>query len=139
MESGTTAGRATTPDQPSKRRFPPRVYRRGQEPDPRFSLANERTFLAWIRTSLASLALAGGLLALDLPVQRSWALSAAAVFAVASLAASVCGWIGWARAELQLRLGQPLRGQGAGAGLAALMTTGTALVLVGFLTEGVSN
>ncbi len=28
----------------------------GQEPDPRFTLANERTFLAWIRTSLAFLA-----------------------------------------------------------------------------------
>ena len=31
----------------------------GTEPDPRFTLANERTFLAWIRTSLAFLA--GGL------------------------------------------------------------------------------
>lgn len=28
----------------------------GSEPDPRFTLANERTFLAWIRTSLALLA-----------------------------------------------------------------------------------
>lgn len=29
---------------------------RGQEPDPRFTLANERTFLAWMRTALALLA-----------------------------------------------------------------------------------
>lgn len=28
----------------------------GEEPDPRFTLANERTFLAWTRTSLAFLA-----------------------------------------------------------------------------------
>ncbi|MFI7579780.1 DUF202 domain-containing protein [Kocuria kalidii] len=28
----------------------------GIEPDPRFTLANERTFLAWIRTALALLA-----------------------------------------------------------------------------------
>nr|BFD42626.1 hypothetical protein FFPRI1PSEUD_41250 [Pseudomonas sp. FFPRI_1] len=28
----------------------------GREPDPRFTLANERTFLAWIRTALALLA-----------------------------------------------------------------------------------
>lgn len=28
----------------------------GEEPDPRFTLANERTFLSWIRTSLALLA-----------------------------------------------------------------------------------
>lgn len=28
----------------------------GTEPDPRFSLANERTFLAWIRTAMALIA-----------------------------------------------------------------------------------
>lgn len=33
-----------------------RILRGGEEPDPRFTLANERTFLAWIRTSLALLA-----------------------------------------------------------------------------------
>jgi len=35
--------------------------------DPRFSLANERTFLAWIRTSLGLLAAAAALVAIDLP------------------------------------------------------------------------
>ncbi|MGO1184002.1 MAG: YidH family protein [Micrococcaceae bacterium] len=33
-----------------------RLLAGGDEPDPRFTLANERTFLAWIRTSLALLA-----------------------------------------------------------------------------------
>ncbi|ABM10734.1 YidH family protein [Paenarthrobacter aurescens] len=33
-----------------------RILCSGSEPDPRFTLANERTFLAWIRTSLAMLA-----------------------------------------------------------------------------------
>jgi len=28
----------------------------GEEPDPRFTLANERTFLAWVRTALALVA-----------------------------------------------------------------------------------
>lgn len=32
------------------------VFPDGEEPDPRFTLANERTFLAWTRTSLAFLA-----------------------------------------------------------------------------------
>lgn len=36
--------------------FSDRILRGGIEPDPRFTLANERTFLAWIRTSLALLA-----------------------------------------------------------------------------------
>lgn len=34
----------------------PKGLREGREPDPRFTLANERTFLAWIRTSLALIA-----------------------------------------------------------------------------------
>ena len=33
----------------------------GKDPDYRFSLANERTFLAWIRTALAFMAAAIGI------------------------------------------------------------------------------
>lgn len=40
----------------------PEWRRQGSAPDYRFSLANERTFLAWIRTSLAILA---GAVAID--------------------------------------------------------------------------
>ncbi|MDI6023391.1 DUF202 domain-containing protein [Leucobacter sp. UT-8R-CII-1-4] len=36
-----------------------KMFPGGEEPDPRFTLANERTFLAWIRTALACIA--GGL------------------------------------------------------------------------------
>jgi putative membrane protein len=48
----------------------------GEEPDPRFSLANERTYLAWIRTSIALIAggLAASQLLQDLP-GASWALA----------------------------------------------------------------
>jgi putative membrane protein len=43
-------------------RNPLAVYGVGEEPDPRFSLANERTALAWVRTALAFVAiLVGGL------------------------------------------------------------------------------
>ena len=41
---------------PDRNRLSARVLGGGTEPDPRFTLANERTFLAWIRTSLAFLA-----------------------------------------------------------------------------------
>ena len=44
-------------------RWPP-MSSVGQDPDYRFSLANERTFLAWIRTALALLA--GGVAAVQL-------------------------------------------------------------------------
>lgn len=33
-----------------------RLRAEGAEPDPRFSFANERTFLAWVRTALAVMA-----------------------------------------------------------------------------------
>jgi putative membrane protein len=38
------------------KRFPRSVYGVGNEPDSRFTLANERTFLTWIQTSLAIIA-----------------------------------------------------------------------------------
>lgn len=37
-------------------RAEPRWYEEGEEPDYRFTLANERTFLAWLRTALALVA-----------------------------------------------------------------------------------
>ncbi|AMM31584.1 membrane protein [Sinomonas atrocyanea] len=40
----------------------PQWRREGEMPDYRFSMANERTFLAWIRTSMAILA---GSIAID--------------------------------------------------------------------------
>ncbi|QBJ97103.1 DUF202 domain-containing protein [Rhodococcus sp. ABRD24] len=39
----------------------PKAFRDGDDPDPRFTLANERTFLAWIRTALGLIAAAVGL------------------------------------------------------------------------------
>ncbi|WP_433326836.1 YidH family protein [Spirillospora sp. CA-294931] len=53
-------------------RWTDRLLAEGSDPDPRFSLANERTFLAWIRTALAviaagvGVALAGDLIAAPL-------------------------------------------------------------------------
>src|SRR3546814_5606760 len=41
-----------------------RLEAEGSDPDPRFSFANERTFLAWIRTSLALIAAGIGVEAL---------------------------------------------------------------------------
>ncbi len=45
-------------------RWPRWVYGSGSEPDARFSFANERTFLAWIRTGLAFLTAGVGVAAL---------------------------------------------------------------------------
>ena len=42
------------------------------EPDYRFSLANERTFLAWVRTALALMAAAVGVVKLIPDGEHSW-------------------------------------------------------------------
>lgn len=51
-----STGAPTPVVQTSRGRLSARALGGGTEPDPRFTLANERTFLAWIRTALALLA-----------------------------------------------------------------------------------
>ncbi len=95
-------------DTPVLKRWPRRVYGQGGEPDPRFSLANERTFLAWIRTTLALLAGAAAVDALDLPMPELAQRFIAAVLALTSLVCAFQAWRGWMRTEVALRLGRPL-------------------------------
>ena len=91
-----------------ERRVPRWVYGTGSDPDARFSLANERTFLAWIRTSLALLAGGVALEALDLPVQSDLRFAAALVLVALGVLAPGLAWLGWARAERAVRQGTSL-------------------------------
>jgi putative membrane protein len=87
---------------------PQRIREEGDTPDYRFSLANERTFLAWIRTALA---LIGGGFAVDqfLP-ELAWGVRAG--LALALLAAGVfCSLRAvnhWVRCERAMRRGEDL-------------------------------
>lgn len=98
----------------SSPRWPSSVYGSGSEPDPRFSLANERTFLAWIRTSLALLAMAAAVDALPLQIDPRAQAVIAAVLAVTGLAAAAHAWRGWARTERAMRRDLPMPGNAAG-------------------------
>ncbi len=89
-------------------RFPRSVYGKGTEPDPRFTFANERTFLAWIRTSLALLAGGVALEAFDLPLQADLRFAASLILIAVALVASAGAWLQWADAERALRAGEPL-------------------------------
>lgn len=91
-----------------ERRFPARLFRQGTEPDPRFTLANERTFLAWIRTSLGLTAAGVALEALGLDLQPGLRLAASVVLVLAGLLTPVQAWIGWYGTERSLRHGRPL-------------------------------
>src|SRR2546423_13485586 len=81
----------------------------GTAPDYRFSLANERTFLAWIRTGLAliggGLGVAGFLPPLRVPHLRE--IVAVTLMLLGGVVA-VRAVDHWARAERAMRLGRPL-------------------------------
>lgn len=89
-------------------RWPHTVYAHGTDPDPRFSLANERTFLAWVRTGLALVAGAAAVDALPLPMAEWLQTALAAVLALAALLTAGAAWRGWARTERAMREGSPL-------------------------------
>ncbi|MGW8885596.1 YidH family protein [Streptomyces sp. NPDC055749] len=87
---------------------PQRIREEGDTPDYRFSLANERTFLAWLRTALA---LIGGGFAVDqfLP-DLAWGVRT--FLALALLASGVlCALRAvnhWVRCERAMRRGEDL-------------------------------
>lgn len=100
----------TDPENRRRTRRPRRVYDAGQEPEARDSLANERTFLAWVRTSLA---LVAGAVAVTSPALEFSAtarlLLSLGLVLVAAVALGV-GWDRWTRTELALRTNSALPG-----------------------------
>lgn len=99
-----------TPDAPAPRRFPAWVYGEGDEPDPRFSMANERTYLAWVRTALALLAGGVALEALGSPLEPRLRLASSLVCLALGALVPVLAWLSWGRAERAVRRGDPLPG-----------------------------
>lgn len=93
----------------------------GSEPDYRFTLANERTFLAWIRTALALAAGGLGAIALLPDLTGSHVLGVALLGL--SCVTSAVAYRRWARNEAAMRLQRPL----APSRLPAIMTAGAAL------------
>jgi putative membrane protein len=90
-------------------RRPRSLYSQGGEPDPRFSMANERTALAWIRTALAFVAGGVGLTSVARLANMSRLFDVVAVaLCLGGAALAVAGVVGWRRRELAMRLDKPL-------------------------------
>jgi len=96
----------------------------GREPDYRFTLANERTFLAWIRTSLALLAGGIALHALSGSLAESTRTVLAVAAVALSLALTVSSYLRWRRVQDAMRRGIPLPHPWA----VPLLATGVAIV-----------
>ncbi|WP_420782951.1 YidH family protein [Streptomyces sp. LPB2020-019-1HS] len=87
---------------------PEAVRAEGSTPDYRFSLANERTFLAWLRTALA---LIGGGFAVDqfLPdLPRPWRAGLALALLAAGVVCALRAVDHWVRCERAMRRGEDL-------------------------------
>ncbi|MFB7108533.1 YidH family protein [Streptomyces sp. NPDC056190] len=82
----------------------------GAEPDPRFTFANERTFLAWSRTALALVAAGLAVTQLLPPFPGvSWGRRAIGVpLIVLGAAVAVISYVEWSRDQRALRTGRPL-------------------------------
>lgn len=89
-------------------RFPKAVFRHGEEPDVRFTFANERTFLAWIRTALALIAGGVALDVFQLDLNRGLQSAASLLLVGVGLAAPLLAFLGWARSERAMRSGRTL-------------------------------
>lgn len=100
----------------------------GTDPDYRFTLANERTFLAWLRTGLALLA---GAVALASLVHdfgpRSVRIAITVFLLILSLTVTVGAYVRWDRAERALRENRSLPSDP----LPRLIVAGVAIVIVG--------
>jgi putative membrane protein len=103
--------------------------------DPRFSLANERTFLAWIRTALALIAGGVALDALALPLQPALRLTASIILLILGLAVTLLAWFTWGKVERALRLGTPLPGSHVALPVALGVGAVAVLILLGVLTR----
>lgn len=115
------------------RRFPASVYGVGEEPDPRFSLANERTFLAWTRTGLALIAGGVALEVLGLDLHAGFRLAASLLLMITGTAVAPLAWWEWMRAERALRRSRPLPSAFSAVVLAVVVTVVGLLVLAGVL------
>ena len=106
-----------------------------EEPDYRFSLANERTFLAWIRTSLALLAGGVGVIGVanHFSTREGRAALGLALVLLGALSAGTA-YRRWRMADVAMRAGQPLPRAPMiavlGAGMAAVAVLGIVLAIV---------
>ena len=117
----------------TKARFPGSVYGTGEEPDPRFSMANERTFLAWIRTSLAFIAGGVALETFDLPLNTTLTRVVSVIMLIVAIILPAVAWFHWSASERAMRHARPLPASPALALIVGVVILIGLMILVGEL------
>lgn len=107
-----------------------RLRASGGEPDARFSLANERTFLAYLRTALALFAAGAGAVKLDVFGGRGWNVALGGCLIGLGALASGTSYHRWRQVEEAMRRAEPLPYSAVPLVLAAGMTVLGVLGLV---------
>lgn len=118
-------------------RYPRGVYDLGREPDPLYTLANERTYLSWLRLAVTLLA---GAVAIDrLFIEHPRLATEILTLGLVVLAFGTCG-LGlrrWWVTERALRLRRPLPGFGAPLlGIAAIVLAGLGVIMLVLIPQG---
>ena len=110
---------------------PQRIRAEGKTPDYRYSLANERTFLAWIRTALALVA--GGIAVDQFLTQMRWGLrtTIAVILLVGAALCAVRAVNHWVKCERAMRHGEDLPTSRFPTVLAVTIAVAAAVVIVG--------
>ena len=114
-------------------RRPHWVYGQGEDPDYSSSLANERTFLAWIRTALALLAAGVALDVVDLSLPERVQHALALILLVIALASALVAWARWGLVERSMRRRMPMPAIGFGALLVLTIAGISAILIVAWL------
>jgi len=110
-----------------------RLLQEGTEPDPRFVLANERTFLAWVSVALALVSVGVGLESLALALEPTLRKAASVLLVVAGIASAAYSWLSWLANERALRREQPLPRSAFTVALALAVLAAAVLILLALL------
>jgi putative membrane protein len=103
------------------------------EIDPRYGLANERTFLAWVRTAVALVAGGIALDSLEVDIAEELRTVLAVALVTAGGAFSVVSWHRWRQVDRAMAEGRPMPRLTTGPLLAGLLVAVSALLVVGLL------
>jgi putative membrane protein len=124
---------ATPPQDP----FTRWLTSRGEDPDPRFTLANERTFLAWIRTALGLMGAGVALEVFSVDVGGSgWRRALAVVLVVSGAVTAIGAAVRWVRVERAMRETRTLPAPSLVPVLSLLLVVAGVLVVLAFFSIG---